>query len=100
VEVPDQRLPQPAEAATYFLVSEALANVAKHADATRARVSVVHANGRMLVDVVDNGVGGADPSRGSGLRGLADRVHALDGELELESSPGSGTRLHAEMPCG
>ena len=53
----------------------------------------------MLVDVDDDGVGGADPSRGSGLRGLADRVHALDGELELDSPSGRGTHLHAEIPC-
>ena len=99
VEVPELRLSQPAEAAAYFLVSEALANVVKHAGASRARVSVVHANARVVVDVEDDGVGGADPSRGSGLRGLLDRVHALDGELELESTPGSGTRVHAELPC-
>jgi signal transduction histidine kinase len=99
VEVPERRLPQPAEAATYFLVSEALANVAKHAAASRAQVAVVYTHGHVLVDVDDDGVGGADPSRGSGLRGLVDRVHALDGELELESGPGSGTRLHAEIPC-
>jgi signal transduction histidine kinase len=99
VEAPERRLPRPTEAAAYFLVSEALANVAKHAGATGARVSVVEADGRVLVDVDDDGVGGADPSRGSGLRGLADRVHALDGELEVESRPGSGTHVHAEMPC-
>jgi signal transduction histidine kinase len=99
-EVPEQRLPGPAEAAAYFLVSEALANVAKYAGASRVRVSVVHRDERVLVDVDDNGVGGADPSRGSGLRGLVDRVHALDGELELESLPGCGTHVHAEISCG
>jgi signal transduction histidine kinase len=99
-EVPEQRLPGPAEAAAYFLVSEALANVAKYAGASRVRVSVVHLGERVLVDVDDDGVGGADPSRGSGLRGLVDRVHALDGELELESLPGCGTHVHAEIPCG
>jgi signal transduction histidine kinase len=62
-------------------------------------VSVVDVDERVVVEVVDDGVGGADPARGSGLRGLADRVHALDGELELDSRPGSGTRLHAELPC-
>jgi signal transduction histidine kinase len=97
--VPDGRLPAPAEAAAYFLVSETLANVAKYAHATHVRINVAHIDGRVLVDIDDNGVGGADPSRGSGLRGLADRVHALDGHLALESSPGSGTHLHAEIPC-
>jgi signal transduction histidine kinase len=97
--VPERRLPDAAEAATYFLVSEALANVAKHADATRVGVSVLDVDGRIVVDVVDDGIGGADPSGGSGLRGLADRVHALEGDLEFESADGSGTRLHAEIPC-
>ncbi len=97
--VPEERLPAPAEAAAYFLVSEALANVAKYARATRVRISVAHADRRLLVDVDDDGVGGADPSRGSGLRGLADRVYSLDGQLQLESPPGSGTHLHAEIPC-
>jgi len=100
VDVPDERLAGPAEAAAYFLVSEALANAAKHADATHVRVRVTHVDGRVLVDVEDDGVGGADPARGSGLRGLADRVVALDGELGVESSPGSGTHVHAEIPCG
>jgi len=97
--LPEKCLPAPAEAAAYFLVSEALANVAKYARATRVRISVAHAEGRLLVDVDDDGVGGADPSRGSGLRGLADRVHALDGRLALDSPPGHGTHLHAEIPC-
>jgi signal transduction histidine kinase len=98
-EVPGHRLPGPAEAAAYFLVSEALANVAKYARASHARVSVTQRDGHLLVDVNDDGVGGADPTRGSGLRGLADRIHALDGGLELESTPGHGTHLHAEIPC-
>jgi signal transduction histidine kinase len=97
--VPEHRLAHGTEAATYFLVSEALANVAKHARASTVSVSVVDVDERVVVDVVDDGVGGADPAHGSGLRGLADRVHALDGELELDSRPGSGTRLHAELPC-
>jgi signal transduction histidine kinase len=98
-DVPGQRLPAPAEAAAYFLVSEALANVAKYARASGVRVRVTEADGMALVDVEDDGVGGADPSRGSGLRGLADRVHALDGQLELVSEPGHGTQVHAEIPC-
>jgi signal transduction histidine kinase len=99
VELPDERLPAPAEAAAYFLVSEALANVAKYARASRARVSVSRVDGCVLVEVDDDGIGGADPSRGSGLRGLSDRVQALDGKLEVTSSAGSGTHLHAEIPC-
>jgi signal transduction histidine kinase len=99
VDLPDERLPAPAEAAAYFLVSEALANVAKYAQASRARVSVSRVDGLVLVEVDDDGVGGADPSRGSGLRGLSDRVQALDGKLEVTSPAGSGTHLHAEIPC-
>src|SRR5262249_38569145 len=75
--VPDGRLPAPAEAASYFLVSEALANVAKYARASRVSVSLARVDSRLLIDVDDDGVGGADPSRGSGLRGLVDRVQAL-----------------------
>jgi signal transduction histidine kinase len=97
--VPEERLPAPTEAAAYFMVSEALANVVKYAHATRVRISVADTDGQVLVDVDDDGVGGADPAGGSGLRGLADRVHALDGRLELESRPGRGTHLHAEIPC-
>jgi signal transduction histidine kinase len=97
-ELPRERLPAATEAAAYFLVSEALANVAKHAHASRVRVKV-HVGGRALVDVEDDGVGGADPTHGSGLRGLGDRVHALDGVLEIDSPAGGGTRVHAELPC-
>jgi signal transduction histidine kinase len=99
VDLPEERLPAPAESAAYFLVSEALANVAKYAQASRARVSVSRVDGCVLVEVDDDGIGGADPSRGSGLRGLADRVQALDGRLEVTSPAGSGTHLHAEIPC-
>jgi signal transduction histidine kinase len=92
-------LPAPVEIATYFVVSEALTNVAKYAMASEATVAVRQVNGRVCVDVTDDGVGGADAAQGSGLRGLADRVAALDGTLALESPPGRGTRLHAEIPC-
>jgi signal transduction histidine kinase len=95
----DLRLPGPVESAAYFVVSEALANVAKHARATHATVAVRLANGRLTVDVTDDGVGGADAAHGSGLRGLADRVAALDGTLSVESPEGGGTRLHAELPA-
>jgi signal transduction histidine kinase len=98
-EVPERRLPAPTEAAAYFLVSEALANVTKYAQASRVRISVTQHEGHLDVDVDDDGVGGADPSRGSGLRGLADRVHALDGQLTIDSRPGQGTHLHAAIPC-
>jgi signal transduction histidine kinase len=74
--------------------------VAKYAHASHATVRVRRENGRVSVDVTDDGVGGADAARGSGLRGLADRVAALDGTLSLHSPPGDGTRLHAEIPCG
>ena len=96
--VPEERLPAPVEAAAYYLVSEALANVAKHADASGVRVSVARDDGRVAVEVADDGVGGADPQRGTGLRGLADRLGALDGSLSLDSPPGSGTTLRAEIP--
>jgi signal transduction histidine kinase len=96
----EERLPGPVESAAYFVVSEALTNVAKYARASHATVRVRRENGRVSVDVTDDGVGGADATRGSGLRGLADRVAALDGTLSLDSPPGDGTRLHAEIPCG
>jgi signal transduction histidine kinase len=97
-EVPADRLPEPIEAAAYFVVAEALTNVVKYAHASQATVSVSRDNGRAVVEVADDGIGGADPGRGSGLRGLADRVSALDGSMELDSPAGAGTRLRAEMP--
>jgi signal transduction histidine kinase len=98
LEAETGRLPEQVESAAYFVVSEALANVAKYSEASRATVRVRRENGRVTVDVTDDGVGGADAARGSGLRGLADRVAALDGTLELDSPPGRGTRLRAEIP--
>jgi len=92
------RLPEVVEAALYFVCSEALANVAKHAAATRATIEVRAEAGRVSVTIVDDGRGGADPTRGSGLRGLADRVEALGGRLAVESEPGTGTRVTAEIP--
>ena len=94
-----ERLPGSVECATYYVVSEALANVAKYAQATHAKVAVRRVDGSVVVDVCDDGVGGADATQGSGLRGLADRVAALDGTLAVESPAGHGTRLHAEIPC-
>ena len=99
VAVPGERLGGAVEAAAYFVVSEALANVVKHAHASSIRVSITRRNGHAVLDIEDDGVGGADPSRGSGLRGLLDRVQALGGALELDSAPGRGTRIHAEIPC-
>ena len=84
-EMPDERLPAPVEAAAYYLIAEALTNVAKYAAATAVRVRVVAGAGSVTVEVTDDGVGGADPAGGSGLRGLADRVEALGGSLEVHS---------------
>jgi signal transduction histidine kinase len=95
---PRERLPAAVEAAAYFVVAEALTNVVKYANASQARVCVSRSNGHAVVEVADDGIGGADPGRGSGLRGLADRVSALDGTLELTSPEGAGTLLRAEIP--
>jgi signal transduction histidine kinase len=94
------RLPAPVEAAAYYVVSESLANVAKYAEASAAEVRVSGGNGVARVEVIDDGVGGADASRGSGLRGLGDRVEALDGRFGVESAPSVGTRVWAEIPLG
>jgi signal transduction histidine kinase len=97
--IPDERLPDGVEAAAYYLVAEALTNVAKYAHASMARVRVVREHGQLIVEVSDDGIGGADSERGSGLRGLTDRIEALDGRLELHSPPGAGTRIRAQIPC-
>jgi signal transduction histidine kinase len=97
--MPRERLPDRVEVAAYFVVAEALANVVKHAGAGRAAVSVVRDNGRAIIEIHDDGRGGTDPERGSGLRGLADRVGALDGHLSCHSPRGAGTTLRAEIPC-
>jgi PAS domain S-box-containing protein len=97
-EVPGERLPEPVEAAAYYLIAEALTNVAKYAAASSVRVRVVASDSRVVVEVADDGAGGADPAGGTGLRGLADRVEALGGSLEVVSPPGSGTALRAEIP--
>ncbi|HSK14731.1 MAG TPA: PAS domain-containing protein [Gaiellaceae bacterium] len=100
LELPEERLPEPVEAAAYYVVAEALTNVAKYAEASSVAVSIERVNGRAIVEIADDGVGGADPGNGSGLRGLLDRVEALDGLLHVESPPGAGTRIRAEFPCG
>jgi signal transduction histidine kinase len=98
VDVPD-RLPEPVETAAYFLVSEALANVAKHSGATTCRVRVNQRGGLALVEVSDDGRGGADPLGGTGLRGLGGRIAALDGWFEISSPAGGPTVVRAEIPC-
>jgi PAS domain S-box-containing protein len=94
----DARFPEPIEVAAYFVVSEALANATKHAQASRVEVSLATRNGRLLLSIRDDGVGGADPARGSGLVGLADRVEALGGSIHVRSRPGDGTHITAELP--
>jgi signal transduction histidine kinase len=93
-------LSKPVELAAYFVVCEALANVAKYARATRASVRVSRRDGFAVIEIADDGVGGADESTGSGLRGLADRVAALDGTLRITSPLGRGTVVTAQLPCG
>jgi signal transduction histidine kinase len=98
VEVPG-RLSEAIEVASYYVVAESLTNVSKYAQASEATVEVSRSKGFVLVEVADNGIGGADTERGSGLRGLADRVEALDGRLRVWSPTGGGTRVQAEIPC-
>ena len=94
-----QRPGAPLEIAAYYLVCETLTNVAKYADATTATVTVAREDDCLVVEVVDDGVGGADPSCGTGLQGLADRVNALGGSVHVSSPPGHGTTIRAEIPC-
>ncbi|MEQ4717615.1 sensor histidine kinase [Nonomuraea sp. B19D2] len=95
----DEPLPQSAESAAYYIVNEALANVTKHASASKAWVRLAREGGRLVVEVGDDGVGGADLARGSGLAGLADRAEANGGKLLIESPPGEGTVLKVVLPC-
>jgi signal transduction histidine kinase len=97
-DVPSGRLPEPVEAAAYYLIAEAITNVAKHANASHVAISVRRDDVRVIVDVADDGVGGADAAGGSGLHGLADRVEALHGRLRVHSPPGGGTRIEAQIP--
>ncbi len=96
----EPRLPERLEVAAYYLVSESLANVGKHARATTASIDVQRGERQVVVEVIDDGIGGADTETGSGLRGLADRVEALGGSLRVWSPAGGGTRVRAELPCG
>jgi signal transduction histidine kinase len=95
----DERLPEPVELAAYFVIAEALTNVARYAKASYATVRVCREGRRVVAEVSDNGVGGADPSKGSGLQGLTDRLAALDGTLDVRSKEGEGTLLRADIPC-
>jgi signal transduction histidine kinase len=95
----DGRVEERLEVAAYYVVCESLANIGKHARATSATVEVGRRNGELVVEIVDDGIGGADSERGSGLRGLADRVEALGGRLRVWTPRGGGTRVRAEMPC-
>jgi signal transduction histidine kinase len=97
-ELPERRLPLAAEAAAYYVVAEALTNVARYAHASQATVSISRSNRFAKVIVSDDGIGGANPSAGSGLQGLTDRVEALNGQLDVDSSPAHGTRVTAEIP--
>jgi signal transduction histidine kinase len=94
----DIRLPEPIEVAAYFVASEALANAAKHSQASRIDLSLEESDGDLVLSVRDDGVGGADPARGSGLVGLTDRVEALGGSIRVASPPGEGTQITSELP--
>ena len=94
----DARLPEHVEVTAYFVVSEALTNVAKYANASCVQVTIDTADGDVRLSIKDDGVGGADPTRGSGLAGLKDRVEAIGGTLTVQSRPGHGTHLIAEVP--
>ena len=94
------RCPAPAEAAAYFLAAEALTNVVRYAGATRADIRVTFPGEHLAIEIADDGAGGADPANGSGLRGMADRLAALDGSLHVDSPPGGGTRVTGVIPCG
>jgi signal transduction histidine kinase len=96
---PDERLPEQVELAAYFVASEALANVAKYSQASHATIRVWRTRFAATIEVADDGIGGADDTRGSGLRGLVDRVEALDGQLYVTSPPGAGTTVTAKLPC-
>jgi signal transduction histidine kinase len=99
VKTPGERFERGLEGAAYFIACEALTNAVKHANATRIELSAGRENGKLVVSVADDGVGGAAPGPGSGLSGLFDRVAAYGGTLRIESNQGAGTRLTAELPC-
>ena len=95
----DARLPSSVEGTAYSVIAEALTNAVKHAAATTVTVVIRRDGGRLRIEIIDDGVGGAGPAGGSGLRGMTDRVHALGGTLVIDSPPGAGTRVLVEMAC-
>ncbi len=97
--MPEGRLPEPVEAAAYYVVAESLTNVVRYADASLARVDISRENGVVRIRIADDGIGGADPGQGSGLKGLADRIAALDGTIAVQSPSGEGTVVEVEIPC-
>jgi signal transduction histidine kinase len=99
-ELPARRYPEHVEVAAYFVVSEALTNVAKYAAASQASIAVMQDNGLLKVEVNDDGAGGAKLEHGTGLQGLATRLESIDGRLDVESEPGRGTTVRASIPCG
>jgi signal transduction histidine kinase len=98
LDVPEMSLPESVALAAYFVVSESLTNITRYAEATATRVRATLEDGALLIEVSDNGVGGADPTAGTGLRGLADRVQVLGGDLSVDSTPGAGTHVRAAIP--
>jgi signal transduction histidine kinase len=94
----DARFPEPIETAAYYVASEALANVMKHAQASHVEISLSARSGSLLLSIRDDGVGGADRARGSGLAGLTDRVEALGGSIQLRSAAGAGTHITVDLP--
>jgi signal transduction histidine kinase len=98
VRIPEARFPPPVEITAYFVVAEALTNVTRYAGATMARVHAAVEDDRLTVTITDDGRGGADPGRGTGLRGLSDRVAAIGGTLDVTSSPGEGTTVRVALP--
>ena len=94
----DARYPEPIEIAAYYVASEALANAMKHAQASHIGISLAMRNGSLLLSIGDDGIGGADPARGSGLVGLTDRVEALGGSMHIHSAAGAGTHITAHLP--
>ena len=100
LDVTDERFEDQVETAAYFVASEALANAAKHARAGSVAIAATRRNGGLVVQVRDDGIGGAAPSEGSGLAGITDRIAALGGSVSVTSPPGEGTVIVAELPCG
>jgi signal transduction histidine kinase len=98
IDAPERRYPAPVEAAAYFVINEAITNTTKYAGATAVHVTIEERDGRLTVSIRDDGHGGADPAGGSGLAGLTDRVAALGGRLDVDSPPGGGTTILAELP--